>query len=90
MRRSNVSHIENKYNDPLHTRIAQLAQSVEHQAFNLRVAGSSPSLGGVCFCNLFVLFFRHLSLFELMKSFPEDLTRFQMEYLKMVSFLVCY
>ena len=24
---------------------ARLAQSVEHQTFNLRVAGSSPSLG---------------------------------------------
>ena len=26
---------------------AQVAQSVEHQAFNLRVAGSSPSLGAI-------------------------------------------
>lgn len=26
-------------------RYARLAQSVEHQTFNLRVAGSSPSLG---------------------------------------------
>ena len=25
---------------------ARLAQSVEHQTFNLRVEGSSPSLGG--------------------------------------------
>ena len=28
---------------------ARLAQSVEHQTFNLRVAGSSPSSGGGCF-----------------------------------------
>ena len=28
---------------------ARLAQSVEHQTFNLRVEGSSPSLGGKCF-----------------------------------------
>ena len=26
---------------------ARLAQSVEHQTFNLRVAGSSPSSGGI-------------------------------------------
>ena len=26
--------------------VAQMAQSVEHQAFNLRVQGSSPCLGG--------------------------------------------
>ena len=29
---------------------ARLAQSVEHQTFNLRVAGSSPSSGGDLFC----------------------------------------
>ena len=29
----------------MHT-VAQMAQSVEHQAFNLRVQGSSPCLGG--------------------------------------------
>ena len=28
---------------------ARLAQSVEHQTFNLRVKGSSPLLGGKCF-----------------------------------------
>ena len=32
------------------TTVARLAQSVEHQTFNLRVAGSSPS-SGVSFCN---------------------------------------
>ena len=30
---------------------ARLAQSVEHQTFNLRVAGSSPSSGGEIFKN---------------------------------------
>ena len=32
-------------------RAARIAQSVEHQTFNLRVQGSSPCLGGNCFCN---------------------------------------
>ena len=31
---------------------ARLAQSVEHQTFNLRVAGSSPSSGGETFFGL--------------------------------------
>ena len=34
---------------------ARLAQSVEHQTFNLRVEGSSPSLGGNTFCNGIIL-----------------------------------
>ena len=38
------------YNMPLSiTCYARLAQSVEHQTFNLRVAGSSPSSGGNIF-----------------------------------------
>ena len=40
---------------------ARLAQSVEHQTFNLRVEGSSPSLGAIffCECNCFQSRFRH-------------------------------
>ena len=40
---------------------ARLAQSVEHQTFNLRVEGSSPSLGAIffCECNCFQSWFRH-------------------------------
>ena len=34
---------------PFSKTYARLAQSVEHQTFNLRVAGSSPSSGGGCF-----------------------------------------
>ena len=34
---------------------ARLAQSVEHQTFNLRVEGSSPSLVGNTFCNGIIL-----------------------------------
>ena len=33
--------------------IVRLAQSVEHQTFNLRVMGSSPMLGDIFFCFLF-------------------------------------
>ena len=33
---------------------ARLAQSVEHQTFNLRVEGSSPSLGALLFTGLTV------------------------------------
>ena len=32
-------------------RAARIAQSVEHQTFNLRVQGSSPCSGGNYFCN---------------------------------------
>ena len=32
---------------------ARLAQSVEHQTFNLRVMGSSPILRDIIFCFLF-------------------------------------
>ena len=32
-----------------HSTRAQLAQWLEHQTFNLRVAGSNPVLGGFCF-----------------------------------------
>ena len=31
---------------------ARLAQSVEHETLNLRVVGSSPTLGGFIFSNL--------------------------------------
>ena len=29
--------------------MSRLAQSVEHQTLNLRVVGSSPTLGDICF-----------------------------------------
>ncbi len=32
-------------------RVAWLAQSVEHETLNLRVVGSSPTLGEPFFCN---------------------------------------
>ena len=35
------------HTSPLARSQARLAQSVEHQTFNLRVAGSSPSSGGI-------------------------------------------
>ena len=31
--------------------MSRLAQSVEHQTLNLRVVGSSPTLGDICFIN---------------------------------------
>ena len=55
--------------------VAQLAQSVEHQAFNLRVKGSSPLLGAPFFFFFFVLilyrtfFTFFLFLFLLFKTF---------------------
>ena len=44
---SNVRHITSKFHhlSASHAGAARLAQSVEHQTFNLRVMGSSPILG---------------------------------------------
>ena len=33
--------------------VARLAQSVEHETLNLRVVGSSPTLGAKIFCPIF-------------------------------------
>ena len=38
-------------NEALYEEYARLAQSVEHQTFNLRVAGSSPSSGSITLLN---------------------------------------
>ena len=43
---------------------ARLAQSVEHQTFNLRVAGSSPSSGGEILKNEKLLKVAHLERFD--------------------------
>ena len=39
------AHVENLYSTPIGVTIARLAQSVEHETLNLRVVGSSPTLG---------------------------------------------
>ena len=38
-------HIQRLYSTPTEVTIARLAQSVEHETLNLRVVGSSPTLG---------------------------------------------
>ena len=47
---------------------ARLAQSVEHQTFNLRVAGSSPSSGGEILKNEKLLKVAHLERFSLVSA----------------------
>ena len=41
---------------PDHTSVARLAQSVEHETLNLRVVGSSPTLGAIFFSISFSFF----------------------------------
>ena len=41
-------------NLPADKSTARLAQSVEHETLNLRVVGSSPTLGAIFFINLFI------------------------------------
>ena len=45
-----------------HIHVARVAQSVEHQAFNLRVLGSSPSAGEIIFLVMSVNFGRCMKM----------------------------
>ena len=57
MENKEVRHLSFRINILIFTKkpvCARLAQSVEHETLNLRVVGSSPTLGANSFCLFFI------------------------------------